>query len=318
MDDLSLKKFDRVVAILTSLQSKRTVKAQELADKFNVSLRTIYRDIKTLEASGVPLIGEAGIGYSIVEGYRLPPIMFTKQEASSFVTAEKLMASFADKNIRESFQSGVEKVKSVLKSADKDWLQAIDNQIAIYHQKKLFNETLPHVLETVLESIASKKQINLFYKSFNEEYTKRIIEPVGVFNEYSYWYILGYCTLREDYRQFRTDRIEGLTLTDIAFTKEHGSIEELRKKGSSESKRLIRILVDKSVTKYLTGTKKYYGFVKEQIKDNLVEMDFMAEEQYDEYFVRWLLMFADYATIIEPVSLKDQVREMLDRIAARL
>ncbi|ADY52545.1 helix-turn-helix, type 11 domain-containing protein [Pseudopedobacter saltans DSM 12145] len=318
MDDLSLKKFDRVVSILTSLQSKRTVKAQELADKFNVSLRTIYRDIKTLEASGVPLIGEAGIGYSIVEGYRLPPIMFTKQEASSFVTAEKLMASFADKNIRESFQSGVEKVKSVLKSADKDWLQAIDNQIAIYHQKKLFNETLPHVLETVLESIASKKQINLFYKSFNEEYTKRIIEPVGVFNEYSYWYILGYCTLREDYRKFRTDRIEGLTLTDIAFTKEHGSIEELRKRDSSENKRLIRILVDKSVTKYLTGTKKYYGFIKEQTKDNLVEMDFMAEEQYDEYFVRWLLMFADYATIIEPVSLKDKIREMLNRIVARL
>ncbi len=89
--DESPKKFDRVVAILTQLQSKRIVKAQELADRFGVSLRTIYRDIKTLESSGVPISSEAGVGYSIMEGYKLPPVMFTREEAVSFVAAEKLM-----------------------------------------------------------------------------------------------------------------------------------------------------------------------------------------------------------------------------------
>ncbi len=79
MSDDSLKKLNRIVAILTHLQSSRVVKAQELADRFDVSLRTIYRDIRTLEDSGVPVVGEAGTGYTIMEGYRLPPVMFTKR-----------------------------------------------------------------------------------------------------------------------------------------------------------------------------------------------------------------------------------------------
>ena len=318
MEDLSLKKFDRVVAILTNLQSKKTVKAQELADKFNVSLRTIYRDIKTLEASGVPIIGEAGIGYTVVEGYRLPPIMFTKQEASSFVTAEKLMASFTDKNLKESFQSGIGKIKAVLKNTDKDWLETLDSQITIYNQNKLFNDTIPHVFEAVLESIASKKQINLTYKSFDDEHTHRIIEPVGVFNEHSYWYIFGYCLLRKDYRQFRTDRILGLSLSDISFTKEHGKIEDYRRKDSNIGKKVITLLFEKKVARYTKGTRKYYGFVSEEEKENGIEMVFRANEQHDEYLVRWFLMFGDQATVISPVEFKDKVSNMIQKISERL
>ena len=89
-----MNRFDRITAILIQLQSKKVVKAQDLADRFGTSLRTIYRDIRTLEEAGVPLYGEAGIGYSIVDGYRLPPVMFTKEEAIAFITAEKLMAKF--------------------------------------------------------------------------------------------------------------------------------------------------------------------------------------------------------------------------------
>ena len=91
MDD-STKRFNRIVAILIQLQSKRVITAQELADRFRVSVRTIYRDIKALETSGVPVAGEAGTGYSVMEGYRLPPVMFTREEATSFVAAEKTKA----------------------------------------------------------------------------------------------------------------------------------------------------------------------------------------------------------------------------------
>ena len=97
--DETPKRFDRIVAILIQLQSKKIVKAHELAERFKVSLRTIYRDIRTLEASGVPIYSEAGIGYSLMEGYRLPPVMFTREEASSFIAAEKLMQKFTDKEI---------------------------------------------------------------------------------------------------------------------------------------------------------------------------------------------------------------------------
>ena len=107
----TVKRFDRIVAILIQLQTKRIVKAQELADRFEVSLRTIYRDIRTLEASGVPIVSEAGVGYSIMEGYRLPPVMFTREEAGSFVAAEKLMQQFTDKSLGAYYESAMFKLK---------------------------------------------------------------------------------------------------------------------------------------------------------------------------------------------------------------
>src|SRR5687768_15506858 len=111
----SPNRFDRIIAILIQLQSKKIIKAQELADRFQVSLRTIYRDIKTLESSGVPISSEAGTGYSIKEGYRLPPVMFTREEATGFIAAEKLMQRFTDKSLGNHFQSAMFKIKSVLR-----------------------------------------------------------------------------------------------------------------------------------------------------------------------------------------------------------
>src|SRR5690606_28580630 len=119
MYDESPKRFDRIIAILIQLQSKKIVRAQDLAERFGVSLRTVYRDIRTLEISGVPIYSEAGIGYSLMDGYRLPPVMFTREEASSFIAAEKLMQQFSDKELGEHYASAMFKLKAVLKSADK-------------------------------------------------------------------------------------------------------------------------------------------------------------------------------------------------------
>ncbi|MCB0435990.1 MAG: HTH domain-containing protein, partial [Mangrovimonas sp.] len=134
----TVKRFDRIVAILVQLQSKRIVKAQELADRFEVSLRTIYRDVRTLEASGVPIVSEAGIGYSIMEGYRLPPVMFTKEEAGSFVAAEKLMQQFVDKSLGAYHESAMFKIKSVLRGREKDWISALETQILVDPSQELF------------------------------------------------------------------------------------------------------------------------------------------------------------------------------------
>ena len=86
-----MNRIDRLAAILIQLQSKRLVKAQEIADKFDISLRTVYRDVKALEEGGVPVIGEAGSGYTLMEGYRLPPVMFSQEEATALLTASKLI-----------------------------------------------------------------------------------------------------------------------------------------------------------------------------------------------------------------------------------
>ena len=102
-----MNRIDRLSAILIQLQGKKVVKASEIAERFNISLRTVYRDVKALQESGVPIGAEAGTGYYIVEGYHLPPVMFNREEAAALLTGEKLMEHFSDRSNRQQFSSAM-------------------------------------------------------------------------------------------------------------------------------------------------------------------------------------------------------------------
>lgn len=313
----SLKKLNRIVAILTSLQAKRIVKAQDLADRFGVSLRTIYRDVKTLESAGVPILSEAGIGYSVMDGYRLPPVMFTREEAGSLVTGEKLMKSFSDKSLGTHYESAVTKIKSVLKGYDKEWIDAFEDQILVNSPQELFNSEISNSLELVIKGIAEKKSISLEYKAFSEEVSLRELEPVGIFHASNYWYILGYCLLRKDYRQFRTDRILAIYSTNNRFTLKHAKLSEFMQRDRVIPRTKVRILVDKKIARFIVNTKKHYGFVSEIDTPYGIEMTFMTIEITDS-FPRWYLGFADYMDILEPEELKTNVRNLVASISEKL
>ncbi|TXK44281.1 YafY family transcriptional regulator [Pontibacter qinzhouensis] len=314
----TLNRFDRIVAILIHLQSGRVVKAQELADRFQVSLRTIYRDVRSLEAAGVPIAGEAGVGYCILEGYRLPPVMFTREEAGSFVAAEKLMQKFSDKTLGTYYQSAMYKVKSVLRGNAKDRVAALEAQIWVNSTQEIFNEDVPDALDVLLDGMADKKQVALLYKTLSSETpTNRIIEPIGLFNENNYWYVMGYCLLRKDYRQFRTDRMLAIKRTDTPFTKEHGSIDQYRNREDNGPKTKVVIRVDKETARFIQNGRKYYGFVSEEVVGEQIEMTFMTCDSYDG-LPRWYLMFADCAEIVEPESFRERVSELLRKARQNL
>lgn len=319
MLDESPKRFDRIIAILIQLQSKRIVKAQELAERFEVSLRTIYRDIRTLEASGVPIYGEAGIGYSLVDGYRLPPVMFTREEAGSFIAAEKLMQKFIDKELGQHYQSAMFKLKSVLQNSDKDWVSSIESKVLVQPSSgNLFNENVPNAMAILFKSVADKTQVVLNYQALEAETaSERTIEPVGVFHDNQNWYMLGFCHLRNDYRQFRADRIEGIRKTEIPFTKEHDSLETFLDKEKEKPTQKVRLLVDRKISRYLSNDKRHYGFVSEKNNGELVEMTFLVRD-LENGIARWFLMFADYATILEPEALKTRVLELMESYRERL
>ena len=318
MFDETPKRFDRIVAILIQLQSKKIVKAQELADRFEVSLRTIYRDIRTLEASGVPIYSEAGVGYAVMDGYRLPPVMFTREEVSSFIAAEKLMQKFTDPSLGNHYASAMYKLKSVLRSTDKDWLSNIESRVVMQTAEPMFNDNSPNTLAVLFESIAEKKQILLSYKTFDkDETTQRNIEPVGVFHENNNWYFLGYCHLRKDYRQFRTDRILEIKKTDCDFKIEHDSLETYLNKSKTSPTIKVRILVERKIAKYLMTERKYHGFISEKEIDGQIEMTFMSGD-IESSFPRWFLMFGDYAKILEPERLKVRALELLEINRQRL
>jgi predicted DNA-binding transcriptional regulator YafY len=317
--DETPKRFDRIVSILIQLQSKRVVKAHELAQRFEVSLRTIYRDIRTLEASGVPLYSEAGIGYSLMEGYRLPPVMFTREEASSFIAAEKLMQKFTDKELARHYTSAAIKLKAVLQLPDKDWISNIESNILMQPRSNMFGEESPNALAVLFKSIAEKMQVTLSYQpSDARETTARIIEPVGIFHDHNNWYTLAFCHLRNEYRQFRTDRIHQIDMTAAPFTKEHPALELLLKKDKKEVPTTkVRILVEKSIANYLEYEKKYHGFVSEKHVGDHIEMSFLSPN-IEDAFCRWYLMFGDCATILEPERLKVRVLELIKATESKL
>lgn len=187
-----MNRFDRITAILIQLQSKRLVKAQDLAKRFEVSLRTIYRDIRTLEEAGVPIFGEAGSGYSIMDGFRLPPVMFTKEEATAFVAAEKIMENIRDKVIRKNFESSMFKIKSVLKNSEKNLVEELEEQIEV-RQNKFKPTEVDNALDILFKAITEKKAVEITYRAFaKEKDTQRLIEPIGVYHENEQWYTIGF------------------------------------------------------------------------------------------------------------------------------
>ncbi|MBZ4188291.1 helix-turn-helix transcriptional regulator [Niabella beijingensis] len=309
----TINKFDRIVAILIQLQSKRIVKAQDLADRFNVSLRTIYRDIRSLQTAGVPISSEAGIGYELVEGYRLPPVMFTREEASSFVAAEKLMQKFIDKRMGDHFASAITKMKAVLRMADKDWISSIEGQVLVRQGQSIFNEKVPEALSVLFDSLAQKVQVEVMYKKLeSSQPERRIIEPVGVFHENEFWYLMAYCHLRKDYRRFRTDRIQGIKKTTTPFIKEHPELQEFLKQRQDFPRTKVRIVVHPKVAGHLQWNKNYHGFTEEKITEEGIEMTFMSRYPESD-FARWFLSFGDYARILEPETLKKSVHAIVEK-----
>lgn len=315
MNDHYLKKLDRVTAILTQLQSKPVVRAQDLAEKFDVSIRTIYRDVKTLENAGIPIVGEAGNGYSLMDGYKLPPVMFTKEEVLSFITAEKLMQKFSHQSLGSHYQTAMEKVRSVLRYSDRNLIQNIEKQIDVYN---FYNhkpeDSLKNVIPIILESIAEKTQLNIQYQTVDSRVTDRTIEAVGIFFEFNFWYIMAYCTLRNDFRQFRIDRIQQISKTQTPFLQEYGQINDYRK--SNGNKVRAKLLIDKKIMSHIVNSKKYYGMIEEVETNQGMELTFETEWITDG-FPRWVITFADYATILEPESLRVRMNELLTKMMTR-
>ena len=314
-----MNRIDRISAILIQLQSKRVVKAQEIADRFNISLRTVYRDVKTLEEAGIPVIGEAGMGYSIMEGYRLPPVMFTQEEATALLTAEKLVEKLTDSSTRETYRTAMFKIKSVLRMTERDHLENMEQHIEVVDSPYFSgqkNETA--YLQQILKAIASKQVLNIdYFAEHSQQQSNRNIEPVGVFFMGRYWYLIAWCMLRKDYRTFRLDHIKYLSVTAIAFNKEHPSLKSFLHKVSRE-KELITIVihVKKEVIRFLGDQKFYNGFVSQTDQGNVVEMTFLTASLED--FARWYMLFGEWANIITPKALENKVKENIKKLADSL
>jgi predicted DNA-binding transcriptional regulator YafY len=312
-----MNRLDRITAILIQLQSARVVKAQDIADRFGISLRTVYRDIRTLEEAGIPLIGEAGVGYSIMEGYRLPPVMFTRQEATAFLTAEKLVEKITDTSTVESYKSAMYKVRAVLRASEKDFLEAADQHIQVVRRQTL-SVVSEDWIQTILKSITAKKVMRMRYTAkYSEENTERNIEPVGLSFISNRWHLIAYCQLREDYRDFRLERIEELEMTALDYKNEHPTLQKyLEEVAEKQDLTKVVVQVEKYAAKYIEEPRLFYGFVSEREVNGIREMTFLVQSL--ESFARWYMEFADSAVVVSPKELKDRVKELVTAISKKV
>ena len=312
-----MNRIDRISAILIQLQSRRVVKAADIAERFNISLRTVYRDVKTLEEAGIPLIGEAGVGYSIMDGYRLPPVMFTREEATAFLTAGKFVEKLTDASTTAHYQSAMYKVRAILKTTEKDLLENMERNIEVFKGHRQLNMPDNDHIQTILNCIAQKKIISItYFAQHSQENTKREIEPVGIFYLENYWHLIAFCQLRDDYRDFRIDRIKQLAVADKTFTYQHPTLKAYIAQTAKEKHlETVVIKIEKEIHGYLNQQKYYSGFVSEREIGGLIEMTFLTTSL--EGFARWYLMFGDRAEILEPESLKDRVRSIAEVITQK-
>ena len=309
-----MNRLERISAILVKLQSRPVVTAREIADQFGVSLRTVYRDIRSLEESGIPVGGEAGLGYSLVDGFKLPPLMFTIDEALSFLVAEKLVRHQTDGDTYDVFRSGMDKIRAVLRTADKDILHHFDPYIRISGIHQNTRTASANVLQTLMKALLNKKQLVMTYKAgYNYQVTHRTIEPQGMFFMGGIWYVLAWCKLRRDYRTFHLGRIVHLSLTENDFEEAHPPLNELIEQVYySEVDIEVKLRVHRDVARDTEVSKYTYGLYDEQPDGEYYLQKYQTYSL--EAFGRWYLSIADRSEIIGPPELKTVVRELIAKI----
>jgi len=210
-----MNRIDRLLGILTLLQSKKFVPAEKIATKFNISIRTVYRDIKALVELGIPVSFEAAKGYFVVQGYFLPPVSFSSDEANALLLSESLVYGFADKSIQKHYSSALGKVKAVLRSSQKDTLDKLDESIRLQlHPNLVMNVDHLSVLQ---QAIGNKNIIAIEYIDAKEELTNRNLEPIGLIFYAFNWHLIGWCHTRRDYRDFKVARITSLRNLGLPF-----------------------------------------------------------------------------------------------------
>ena len=308
-----MNRIDRLTAILIQLQSKKIVKAEEIADRFEISQRTVYRDVKALMEAGVPIGSEAGTGYFIVDGYHLPPVMFNQEEASAMLMAGKLVEKMTDLSVRKAFESALLKIKSVLNDSEKDLMEMLHASVEVASMPQVESVDFPNnFLTDIQKALVNKEVLEIEYQSGEEQLTQREVEPIGIQFYSGAWHLIGWCRMRSGYRDFRADRIRTLKITGKKFDNRNLiSLQEYLHSlmESYQDLRKAVVTFDKSIFKY----RRYiYGFVSEEDLGNRVRMTFLMNNF--DWLARWLLSFGNSVTVKQPEELK----EILVSLVAKL
>jgi predicted DNA-binding transcriptional regulator YafY len=230
-----MRRADRLFQIAQYLRGRRLTTAAQLAGWLSVSERTIYRDIRDLSLSGVPVEGEAGVGYRIQAGFDLPPLMFSSDELEALVAGIRMVQAWGGPQLAASGAAALAKVVLALPKDKRDFIEATPLFAPGFHIDPAHGQRL----ECVRQAIAGRRKLQIDYKDGQEQMTHRCIWPLAMYFWGGIWSIAAWCEMRSDFRSFRIDRIDSLTSAeaypDVAGRRLADFNRKIRKEGKASA-----------------------------------------------------------------------------------
>ncbi len=214
-----MRRADRLFQLVQLIRGRRLSTAAFLAARLEVSERTVYRDVADLQHQGVPIEGEAGVGYRLGQGFELPPLMFTQDEARALVAAVRMAQAWLDPALARESETALSKILSVLPAG----VRAGAEGLALYAPLPAIGPQTQQTLQTlqaVREAVHAQRKLQLLYRDLSGEASERCVRPLGCFFWGKVWTLAAWCELRQDFRSFRVDRIDNMVSLDQTFRNE--------------------------------------------------------------------------------------------------
>ena len=305
-----MNRVDRLLALILFLQSRRVITAEQLAEHFELSVRTIYRDLAALGEAGVPIVAEAGVGYALMRGYHLPPVNFTAEEASALVTGGMLIEQFADASMKAQMHSALLKVRAVLPRDHQERVTRLERGLATTANVK----SPPQAdLSLLQQALANRRTLQFRYQAAGKiEATARTVEPMGLIRYLERWHLIAWCRSCSDYRDFRTDRMSDVTMFRETFTpREDFSLTKyIRTMPAPNLRARVRfspLAADRAKREW------WLGVLDEKQAATGHVLTLAAVEW--ERLVGWLLSFGREAVVLAPASLRKLLVEAVEQAA---
>lgn len=319
--DRSLNKTERLFALVLLLQNRPNMSSRDLAEHFGVSRRTIFRDLRTLGESGVPLTYAEEGGYEILEGYQLPPLMFSAREAATLLVGAEFTKLQPDASLRADADAVALKIRAVLPEPVRDYIDRLQERTVLAP----FNETQDRAGATgdeqglwfeLSEAIARQRKVKMtYYVASRDEETVREVDPLGLVYYSDHWNLIAHDHLRDDIRNFRLDQIRKLRTRFDTFELPDGFDlkEHLRERGESPDN--VRVTVRFRNRAWRWARRQVPADVEQELPvgDDQTEVTFEFENL--TYVARWLLRYGTDAEVVAPAALRDRVREQARSVA---
>ena len=308
----------RLISMIMLLQSRQTWKASDLSDELNVSERTIHRYVTMLEDMGIPIYSERGPygGFSLMRGYKLPPLIFTAEEATVLYMGANLVEEVWGQIYQDAVTSVVAKLDNVLPDDLRQQVsRAQDSMVFSGLRAKDYRPWEP-IIHTLRQNITDRKMVELTYRGFSLEETCRLVDPYALTFRSGLWYLIGFCHMRADMRTFRVDRIQTVEPSEDSFTipRDFSARNYLERTMQFEDTYKIRVLMDKEIAPYIRENHGHWAELNEH-EDGSLTVSFGTSGL--DWVTGWVLSYGSRALVLDPPELVSRIRDVSLAIAAR-